>query len=532
VRGVIEGFYGPPWSHEARLEMIEFLGAHDMNAYVYAPKDDPKHREHWRDAYDDGESARFRELASCCATHRVRFGFAISPGLDITYGDDGDRAALLSKLVPLLDGGCDWFVLALDDIPARAGLAVEQADLATWLFETLRAQHGELRLTLVPTEYVGTQPSPYLRDLSERLPAELDVMWTGPTVCSPVITADDARAWREAVGGRPMLLWDNTPVNDGVMSHELHLGPYRGREAELSEVLDGVLCNPLVQPRASKIALASAASFLRDPEAFDERASWDQAIEEVGAAHTSALAALARACAYGPLLAPNELHAHHMVDILGAEADGPGWQEAVTTLRDELTALHDAQGAWRDAPDTPIATELAPWLYKARLEADTGLAALRLLQQVRPVVTRNDDGAGRVAAPDAELAMIHAFALVFAWAGVRDAGPEVVLGPRFSFHPAVVQLAGGRPGLDIGLAVHEDGSVIDHLCRLALDHYARWTEIVPEPVRVMTADREVPVDRDGRFSTDPDAMVLVRWGPLATRATIDGRPPFPDQRLQ
>jgi hyaluronoglucosaminidase len=49
---VIEGFYGPPWSHDARLEVVEFLAGYAMNAYVYAPKSDPKHRERWRDPYD------------------------------------------------------------------------------------------------------------------------------------------------------------------------------------------------------------------------------------------------------------------------------------------------------------------------------------------------------------------------------------------------------------------------------------------------------------------------------------------------
>ena len=39
-RGVIEGFYGIPWSFEERMSMIEFLSAIGMNQYVYAPKDE------------------------------------------------------------------------------------------------------------------------------------------------------------------------------------------------------------------------------------------------------------------------------------------------------------------------------------------------------------------------------------------------------------------------------------------------------------------------------------------------------------
>ncbi|TGV13625.1 beta-N-acetylglucosaminidase, partial [Mesorhizobium sp. M00.F.Ca.ET.186.01.1.1] len=37
VRGVIEGFYGTPWTHAERLDMIDFLHRHDYNAYFYSP---------------------------------------------------------------------------------------------------------------------------------------------------------------------------------------------------------------------------------------------------------------------------------------------------------------------------------------------------------------------------------------------------------------------------------------------------------------------------------------------------------------
>ncbi len=189
VRGVIEGFYGPPWSHDARLALVDFLADRDMNAYVYAPKGDPKHRDTWREPYDSAEAGRFRELAAHCQQVGVRFGFALSPGLDIDYAAPADRDALTGKLDPLLADGVDWIVLALDDIPNRPGLASEQADLVGWLAGRLAA-----RVTLVPTEYVGTHPSAYLSVLGDELPDGVDVMWTGPTVCSPRIDAADARA--------------------------------------------------------------------------------------------------------------------------------------------------------------------------------------------------------------------------------------------------------------------------------------------------------------------------------------------------
>jgi hyaluronoglucosaminidase len=130
VRGIIEGFYGPPWTPDARLEVLEFVAARSMNAYVYAPKSDPKHRDQWRDPYDAGSLLHFTELAEFGRKHGVRFGFALSPGLDVDYGALDDRRAIVRKLAPLLGAGVDWVVLALDDIPTRPGLAHDQVDLA------------------------------------------------------------------------------------------------------------------------------------------------------------------------------------------------------------------------------------------------------------------------------------------------------------------------------------------------------------------------------------------------------------------
>ena len=40
-RGVVEGFYGTPWSHSDRLDLLSFYGKHKMNTYIYVTKDYP-----------------------------------------------------------------------------------------------------------------------------------------------------------------------------------------------------------------------------------------------------------------------------------------------------------------------------------------------------------------------------------------------------------------------------------------------------------------------------------------------------------
>jgi len=467
VRGIVEGFYGPPWTHAARLDAISFLAPRGLNAYVYAPKDDAKHRTEWRVPYDADERARFRELAAHADAHGARFGFSISPGLDIDYESDADRATVLAKLAPLLEAGVPWFLLLLDDIPMQPGLAPRQAALATWLLGRLRESRADASLTLCPTEYVGTHPSPYLGELGAGLPDDVDVMWTGPTVCSPILRAEDARGWTDALRGHRTIVWDNTPVNDATMVHELHLGPYLGRDAALADLVGGVLCNPMTQSRASLVQLATAMDFLRDPDAYDPQESWAAACADVGGARAAPLAVLARACADGPLIEPGRLALTPLIDRLAAALPGSAWVEAAAPIAAELRAARALPGALGDDP------ELAPWAAAASAHATAGLAALRLIQQATPLEVPGGDGP-RTVPPEPEAAMHHAFALAYTWLGAR-ADEHVVYGPRFAVYSAVVQLPDGvGPALDVRASLREDANVIDRLCRLALEYYEGW----------------------------------------------------------
>src|SRR6184192_4280657 len=78
-----------------------------------------------------------------------------------------------------------------------------------------------------------------------------------------------------------------------------------------------------------------------------------------------------------------------------------------------------------------------PASASAAVEADAGLAALRLIQQTYPVAHIDRDGNGKAVLPDAEQAMVHAFATVFSWSAARGR-KHVVFGPRFAIYPAVV----------------------------------------------------------------------------------------------
>lgn len=439
VRGVVEGFYGPPWAFDARRDVLSFLAPRGMNAYVYAPKDDPYHRARWRDPYPSGDLDQLLDLHRHCAAIGIRFGFALSPGLDVAYDEAGDRDALWAKLAPFIDAGVDWIVLAFDDVPLRPGAGAGQAALVGWVSRRTNAH-----LTVVPTDYVGTRSSPYLDELCGALPPDVDLMWTGTTVVPPRITAPQAEARRAATGGRPVLIWDNYPVNDAFMAASLHLGPLRGREARLADVCVGVLANPMSQARASMVALATVADFLTDPEAYDPAASWERALADLGGQGSSALRALARACS-ASLLA-TRVPMHDLIDAVEEAAP-----DAARALRAEL---EEAAALPRGLPESLVA-EVQPWADQASREASTGLAALKVFEA--------DDSSG-----DPWSRALAVMGMLLAWSAARNASDRVAFGARFACYPGIVLGDDGRVTVDPDLSLVEDTNALDRLCRLAL----------------------------------------------------------------
>ena len=97
VRGLIEGFYGPPWSHAERLEMIRFCGRVGLTTWVHAPKDDPYHRARWRERYPEAELGQLAELVHEARRSGVEVAYAIAPGLDLCYSSEAELETIAAR---------------------------------------------------------------------------------------------------------------------------------------------------------------------------------------------------------------------------------------------------------------------------------------------------------------------------------------------------------------------------------------------------------------------------------------------------
>jgi hyaluronoglucosaminidase len=428
VSGIIEGFYGRPWTWDERADVMRFCHERGMRHYVYAPKDDPKHRTDWRSPYDAETLDGFARLAS---ENTLQVGFGISPGLSIDYASADDRTALAAKVDQVVGVGVALVCLALDDIPfggAEQGAA--HAALTTWLRDHLGERAG---LVLVPTEYVGLACTPYLGALAEGVPEDVSIAWTGDAVVNTTITSEQAGARADALGGRPPLLWDNYPVNDGIMTDRLHVGPFWGREAGLERKCSGYLANPLVQPRASKLPLASIAAWLRGD---DPLSAWATEAEAMQAR------VFAEAC---DGVVPQALVEQAVEWIY----EDRGWAKAVEPLHE-----------WLDAASVCVAPgleeEAGAWIEEVRAEARLGLDALQLIDLGRE---------GRFSK-----GIEHAFGVGVIWAAVRRAD-KTVMGARYGLQPVLGQRPDGTWSFRAE-SVIENRNAVDALVRASFDFFA------------------------------------------------------------
>jgi hyaluronoglucosaminidase len=281
IRGVIEGFYGPPWSHGERLDLIRFCAEAGFDTWVHAPKDDPFHRVRWREPYPDAELAQLGELVSEARRTGVEFAYAIAPGLSME-NTPAEFETLLSKCEQVRGIGATSVQLLWDDI--EGGSAADQADISNRLAAAL-----EQPLVICPTAYMGTEDSDYRRTLRAQLDPAIVSYWTGPEVVSHAIAREELDVAVQRFGDRDLLLWDNYPVND-FDAARLFLGPLRARDPRLFDGrCVGLIANAMVQAIPSKLALATIATFLADPHGYDPLSAFENALSRYGSEVVEAL---------------------------------------------------------------------------------------------------------------------------------------------------------------------------------------------------------------------------------------------------
>ncbi|MCF0199001.1 MAG: beta-N-acetylglucosaminidase domain-containing protein [Bacteroidaceae bacterium] len=278
-RGVIEGFYGNPWSHQDRLRQFDFYGRNKMNTYVYGPKDDPYHRAHWRDPYPEAEARQLRELVEAAHRNKVQFVWAVHPGGDIQW-NAADSAAVVRKLEAMYDLGVRTFAVFFDDIWGEGAKGDKQAGLMNYITDNFVRKHKGVRpLILCPTQYnKGWSSGDYLTTLGATMYPEVRIMWTGNSVVDMIQKED--MEWINGQIGRKAFIWLNWPVNDYVQSRLL-MGPTYGNGLDIADLVSGFCSNPMEYAEASKVSLFSIADYTWNMPRYDADKSWELALREL-----------------------------------------------------------------------------------------------------------------------------------------------------------------------------------------------------------------------------------------------------------
>lgn len=287
IRGFIEGFYGRVWSDEKRRRVLKLAAGNGMNAYFYAPKDDPFLRQKWRNGYDSASLSKFSSLFHFTEEIGISLYYCLSPGLDMTYSSQTDFDVLLGKFNSIYQIGVRKFGLFLDDIPNKLihnedaekfdSVCSAHINLINRLSEALPA---DTELVICPMQYHGDGTEEFITTLCRGIPKEVQVFWTGKKICSPELTSEDAKKFIEHTGRKP-LYWDNFPVNDAEMYGEMHIGPYLNRSADLCDYSEGIVSNVMEYPLCSAIPLLTICDYLSEPSEYDPEKSFKKAVEAV-----------------------------------------------------------------------------------------------------------------------------------------------------------------------------------------------------------------------------------------------------------
>ncbi|MEH7352644.1 beta-N-acetylglucosaminidase domain-containing protein [Neobacillus drentensis] len=397
TRGAIEGFYGEPWSHEDRLNQLNFYGEHKMNSYIYAPKDDPYHRDKWKEPYPQDKIKEIEQLVKTAHKNHVTFTFAISPGNTITYSSDADLQALINKAQAMWDVGVRSFALFLDDIDpnlrspedramfgkdANPPAAAQAYLLNRFNDQFIKKHEGAERLITVPTDYYQAGTTPYRKRFAELVQPDIVVQWTGIGVVAPTITTADADKIHE-IFKHDLLIWDNYPVND-FDRNRLFLGPLVGRDAGLTPEhgVIGLTANPMNEAEASKIPLFTVADYTWNPEAYDPSDSLEKSLKEFAGAAYEPLNLFVES-SYSTSLnnykEPISEKLKPLMEQFWSAYEAKNGQAAADALLQEFTKLKNTPSQLRKTMENQnFLEEIDPYLNKMELYGVAGEAAIKM----------------------------------------------------------------------------------------------------------------------------------------------------------
>ena len=393
-RGVVEGFYGAPWSHQARLRQLKFYGENKMNTYIYGPKDDPYHSSpNWRLPYPANEAKQIQELVNVAKENAVNFVWAIHPGKDIKWNQE-DRDNLLGKFEKMYDLGVRSFAVFFDDISGEGTRADKQAELLNYIDEQfVKVKKDVTPLIMCPTEYNKSWSNVkggYLTTLGTKLNPSIHIMWTGDRVIADMYEGDVEKGgmkWINNLIQRPAYVWWNFPVSDYVRDHLL-MGPVYGNDLHIANLMSGFVTNPMEHAESSLLAIYGVASYAWNPDKYDSDKAWKDAMKavlpsaakelEIFATHNSDLGANGHGYRRDESVALKPIAESFLNEYLNK---GTYKLQTWHTLYATFESMEEAADILMTNTENPaLIAEMKPWLMQHKLMGETGQTVMRMIE--------------------------------------------------------------------------------------------------------------------------------------------------------
>lgn len=270
TRGFIEGYYGNPWSHEDRMDLMRFGGDYKLNGYIYAPKDDPKHNSNWRGLYTEEELEKHAQLAQAGNESKCYYIYALHPFMynairftsDAAYQEDLN--IIETKFEQLMKVGVKQFAILADDAGVPSGNPQNyvrlMTDLTNWLIEKQSEYPGLKSDTIFcPNDYMGYGSSSQMQTLKQ-LPDSVSIIETGGKVWGEVGPSFNNTFYSNM--GRPAFMWINWPCSDNTKEGLIMGGAEMVLKPNVNpEYVDGIVLNPMQQSEPSKQGLFTNADY-------------------------------------------------------------------------------------------------------------------------------------------------------------------------------------------------------------------------------------------------------------------------------
>jgi hypothetical protein len=389
--GYIEGYYGRMLSWGERVLTVNCMSELKLNAYLYAPKEDPFHRVQWKDPYPPEWLKKFGEFIAAAKAKGVTVIPTMAPGLSYDYLSKTDYKILFDKFANFQEIGATTVGLMMDDIPEElptsckktfASLGEAHGKLIAQLLNDLRKKNPRFGMWFCPTVYCDDMAkgkaiwSSYLVDLSQAKPSEVTVLWTGSHVISETLNYKTMCGAAQLFDNN-LIIWDNFYAND-YCPQKLNIGPYSGRGHDVLDVVRGIMLNATGMGPTDRFLLALLANLLAGKTADS---SWKA-----------------------------ELKSHKVPDSISAVSHffaspfsqiSPG-DLTIKSVNSARTALKELVWKWKSALQRDwyqylfmLDTDLALW-EKRR----TGLECVWLHKKYSPVIAELMSGLVTVKAPE------------------------------------------------------------------------------------------------------------------------------------